>query len=113
MQAARRAFRRATRGSWIPRRTLSDSKEVAHFSPAQANKPEGGTFRQRLGAFIAGVAIMGTVGYVTLRRDIYEAAEGVEANIQALHNDVTNSAQVLDAKYAALEARLAKLERKK
>eukprot|EP00466_Bigelowiella_natans_P000756 jgi/Bigna1/74442/fgenesh1_pg.29_\ len=101
----------------ISRRTIrSFSKEIAPINQAAASQqsvaPKGSTFSQRLGAFMAGVALTATFGYVTLRRDIFEAAEGVESNIQSLHNDIILSGQTLSAKVAELEARIAELEGK-
>eukprot|EP00472_Partenskyella_glossopodia_P014778 CAMPEP_0197515332 /NCGR_PEP_ID=MMETSP1318-20131121/500_1 /TAXON_ID=552666 /ORGANISM="Partenskyella glossopodia, Strain RCC365" /LENGTH=116 /DNA_ID=CAMNT_0043063677 /DNA_START=16 /DNA_END=366 /DNA_ORIENTATION=+ len=87
------------------------SKEVAKVDEAAAMpppKPKQSTLSQRFTAFLCGVGLTGAVGYVTLRRDIYEASEGVENNIKVLHNDVL----MATSKIAEVEARMSKLESK-
>ncbi len=49
-------------------------------------------------------------GYSVLRRDVYEAAENVDANIIQLHKDIMATNAALQARTAALEQRVEQLE---
>ncbi|GAB5356814.1 hypothetical protein AAMO2058_000321100 [Amorphochlora amoebiformis] len=79
---------------------------------ASTSTSGGSSLSQRLGAFVSGVAVAGVFGYVGLRRDIYEASEGVDANMKILHNDVINASNKSAAKILALEKRIEKIENK-
>mmetsp|Transcript_1449 Transcript_1449/g.2058 ORF Transcript_1449/g.2058 Transcript_1449/m.2058 type:complete len:112 (+) Transcript_1449:83-418(+) len=100
------------RRSGIVRKFCQEANKVIIPPTTPPKKPAGSTFMQRFGAFMAGVAITATMGYVTLRKDIYEASEGVEKNIQSLHQDIILSTNDMATKLKALEGRIAELEKK-
>lgn len=98
------------------RRVLGSSRsfstEVAKVgeTAAPASGAKGSSIGQRLTAFSAGVVATMVFGYSVLRRDVYEAAENVDANIIQLHKDIMATNAALQARTAALEQRVEQLE---
>lgn len=90
------------------------SKPTAAPTPAAPSAAEKaavadkapGSWRSRMSAFAAGVAVTAVFGYIRLRQDVWSSTADVKARVSAAHGDVS----VLIARIQGAEKRIAELE---
>jgi len=78
-------------------------------SSSSSSSSDSEPVRAKLGAFLAGAALTGLVGYYRLHTDLWESAKAVSQQVNHLGNDIAAENKSLAARLSKLEARVDEL----
>lgn len=92
---------------------LGGSSGAATATKAASSKPaaKGSSLRDRLAAFLTGIAFGGLGGYYVLHQDIWESSEQLQSRVDKLNADVSVANATLHQRVLALEQQLEELQR--